>query len=62
MFRCDLSKRTSLGKGHGEGFIDNHILASAQGCGGERKMAFIRGGDHDQIDVWMGRHFRSETD
>src|ERR1700721_358427 len=49
VLRCDLRERTSFGKGHGKGFIDDDIFSSAQGSGCERKMAFIGTGDHHEI-------------
>src|SRR6266568_5373408 len=62
VLRCDLRERTSFGKSHGEGLIDDDIFPSAQGSGSERKMAFIGTGDDYEIDVPMCRHFLNGTD
>jgi hypothetical protein len=59
---CNLRERTSFRKSHGKGLIDDDILPCAQSGGSERKMALIGTGDHDQIDIRMGRHFPGGTD
>ena len=58
----NLSERMRFRKSHGKGFIDDDIFSRAQSGGGERKMALIGAGDHDQIDMRMGRHFLGGTD
>jgi hypothetical protein len=62
VFLCNLCERTSFRKSRGKGFIDDDIFPCAQSGGGERKMALIGAGDHDQIDIRMGRHFPGGTD
>src|ERR1700733_10612702 len=62
MLSCNLCERSSLSKRHGKRFIDDNIFPCAQSSGGKRKMALIRAGDHDEIDVRVCGHFRSGAD
>jgi hypothetical protein len=51
-----LCQLLSLGQGQSERLVAHHVLARAQSCSGEREMAVVRAGDHNQFERRVRRH------
>src|SRR5947207_11727664 len=59
---CDLHERASLGKRHGERFVDDDVLAGTKSGCRKREMTVVGGSNNHEIDVRMRRHFFRPTD
>ena len=57
MFGGKGDEGAGLGGGRGEGFVDDDVLAGAEGGGGQRDVGVVGGGDDDEVEGGVGEGF-----